>query len=67
MRVYGVDNEVFDEFNEGDLLSSLNNKQFAVEAERQGLVWSLDGFQEAFNMGDVSNNSLYIRILSNLI
>jgi len=66
IKVYGVDEDVFNEFNEEDLLSELDNEQFANEAERQGLVWSLKGFQEAFNIGEVdSNNCLYIRFIEN--
>jgi len=65
IKVYGVDEDVFNEFNEEDLLSELDNEQFANEAERQGLVWSLKGFQDAFNKGEINSEYIYIRFIEN--
>lgn len=58
IRVYGIDPDLYD----GSILD-LPDDQFQEEAEAQGLVWSLQGFQEAFNLDDLSSASLFIRFI----
>ena len=50
IRIYAVDllscdNPLFDTLD-----------QFMDEAERQGLVYTLNGFEKAFNLGQISND-----------
>jgi hypothetical protein len=52
-RVYCIDPENDDMFNEDG--SRLTNEQFMDAAEKRGLVWSLEGFQDAFNLNRVSD------------
>ena len=42
---------------------SLTDDQFIEEAEQQGLVWSLKGFESAFNSEEVSSQ-WFIRIIN---
>jgi hypothetical protein len=59
IRVYGIDPDLYD----GSILD-LPDDQFQEEAEAQGLVWSLQGFQEAFNLDELSSNNLFIRFVT---
>lgn len=43
--------------------SSLTDEEFISEAERQGLVWSLKGFEQAFNQSYVSSDDMTIKII----
>jgi hypothetical protein len=60
LRVYGIDIiDLPDSFNvdcEDDL--------FIETAEHQGLVWSLEGFQEAFNNDTVDITAIFIRFIA---
>jgi hypothetical protein len=59
IRVYGVDvNEAPD-----DALESGNPERFIEEAEAQGLVWSLAGFQLQFNSGELNQDNILIKII----
>jgi hypothetical protein len=59
IRVYGVDvNEAPD-----DALESGNTERFMDEAEAQGLVWSLEGFQHQFNSGELNQDNILIKII----
>lgn len=57
-RIYAIDTEV-------DSLDPtlFDDEGFVFEAEKQGKVWSLEGFQNAFNSGEISDY-WYIRILN---
>ncbi len=49
--------DVNDDVVYGNVLADLNqmpDDEFIGHSQRQGLVWTLEGFQEAFNGGDVS-------------
>jgi hypothetical protein len=61
IRVYGVD---IDEVKCPDKPTSLNDEDFIKEAERQGLVWTLKGFQDQFNKS-YSLCDLIIRFIEN--
>jgi hypothetical protein len=55
-RVYCIDmddDELYAEDFDG--VWDLSDEKFIEHAERQGLVWSLEGFQEAFNQDGVSD------------
>lgn len=59
IRVYGVDvNEAPD-----DALESGNTERFIEEAEAQGLIWSLEGFQHQFNSGELNQDNILIKII----
>lgn len=58
IRVYGIDPDGYD-----GMILDLPDDQFQEEAEAQGLVWSLQGFQEAFNLDDLSSANLFIRFI----
>lgn len=62
IKVYGID---VDEEKCPDSPNSLNNDAFIEEAERQGLVWSLEGFEKGFNEGDINSDKIIIKILQN--
>jgi hypothetical protein len=66
IKVYGVDVDMF--YNESSLdklLDDLTNEEFVEEAEKQGLVWSLKGFEKACNESEININRINIKILQN--
>ena len=65
IRVYGIN---VDQIWDGLELSSIidpksPNDQFMEIAEAQGNVWSLQGFQSAFNNDELSSFNLFIKIV----
>lgn len=65
-RVYGVDYEkVFDDV---DCLTGIGSgitipdNEFIEIAEKQGYVWSLNGFQHDYNISDIKD-TIVIRII----
>jgi hypothetical protein len=46
-----------------DALESGNPERFIEEAEAQGLVWSLAGFQLQFNSGELNQDNILIKII----
>jgi hypothetical protein len=58
IRVYGIDleNYEFDTFP-----GSWEDEKFISEAEIQGNVWSLQGFERDFNEDSLNQNNLFIR------
>ncbi len=60
--VYGIDINHFEDL--GIALNDFTDEMWIEESERQGLVWSLDGFQRDFNAELVDSGSLYIRFIS---
>lgn len=58
IRVYGIDPDYYD-----GVIQDLPDDQFQEEAEAQGLVWSLQGFQDAFNLDGISSFNLFIRFI----
>ncbi len=65
IRVYGINVELYDSDDNYDtgFHSSWSDEKFIQEAEIQGNVWSLNGFQEAFNNDDINQYVLMIRII----
>ena len=59
IRIYGIEATV-----EEPLLARITDDEFISKAEQQGLVWTLKGFEDAFNSSDISD-TWYIRIINN--
>lgn len=58
IRVYGIDLDLLpDDHKIWD-----NDENFITEAEQQGNVWSLKGFQLQANAGEINLNNILIRI-----
>lgn len=57
IRVYGIDASLF----EGKIFE-LTNNDFVHIAEEQGNVWSLEGFESAFNSEEISHD-IFIRFV----
>lgn len=49
------------EFNSADELS---NDEFQTLAEEQGRVYTLEGFQEAFNLAEINSSIDFIRFIN---
>jgi len=67
LRVYVADIDQYDLGNElanDHSLLDLTDEQFVNESERQGLVYTLKGFEEALNSEDLIPTNHYIRILN---
>jgi len=62
IRVYLVDFYNYD-FDDNDSPSDFSDEKFMSEAEKQGNVYSLSGFQNAYNEGDINGENSYIRII----
>jgi len=65
IRVYGINVDIFYTENEERLFSDLSKEEFIEEAEKQGLVWSLEGFEKVFNKDDIEYYNTIIKILQN--
>lgn len=63
-RVYLIDLSKYQDFdvNSSDDPIKMDDDAFITEAERQGNVWSLDGFQRSWNDEEVPYDS-YMRIV----
>lgn len=59
IRVYGVDLDVLPE--QHSIWDSDNN--FITEAEAQGLVWSLKGFEFQANNDQINFDNIFIKII----
>ena len=60
IRVYLVD---FYNYNLGDGVYDWDDERFISEAEKQGTVYTIVGFQYAYNEGDINGENSYIRII----
>jgi hypothetical protein len=65
-RVYGIHPN--DEYATIDLgtrsIYDISDEEWIGESEAQGLVWSTGGFASAFNTDEVSQENLFIRIIT---
>lgn len=59
-KVYGIN---VDEPHGIDNFKEATDSQWIAESEMQGWVWSLQGFQDAFNNSEIPFESMLIRIL----
>lgn len=55
--------ETNDDLSKGGIPKQFNDEEFMDEAEKQGNVWTLQGFEKAFNNQDISDQ-LIIRIIT---
>lgn len=60
IRVYGIDLDVLPEQHP---LIWDSNENFINEAEAQGLVWSLKGFELQANNDQINFNNIFIKII----
>lgn len=63
IRVYLVDFYNYD-FDDNDSPYDFSDEKFMLEAEKQGNVYTLEGFQYAYNEGDINGENSYIRIIN---
>ena len=63
IRIYGIDHSHETDTDIELDYGSLTNDEFMAKAEEQGFVWTLEGFQNGFNEGEISDE-LFIRILN---
>ena len=68
LRVYGINLNFINDGIEHQRIvdSELNDREFIEIAEEQGFVWSIKGFENAYNSDDVSSQ-LFIRFISHEI
>lgn len=68
IRIYGIDlGQIWDGRELQDITdpkspNPLSDEQYIEISEEHGLVWTLDGFQKAFNAGEISDE-WYIRFI----
>lgn len=62
VRVYVV-NTSDERVSDIDSFTDLTDEEFMFEAEEQGRVYTLEGFQRAFNLSDVNTQSDVIRFI----
>ena len=62
-RVYVIDSndERVEDINN---IKELSNSEFMFEAEEQGTVYSLDGFEKAFNDESLNTDTDFIRFIT---
>lgn len=65
-RVYGIHpTDVYETFDLGTRsIYDVSDEEWIGESEAQGLVWSTIGFTSAFNTDIISQENLFIRILT---
>jgi hypothetical protein len=65
IRVYGIKPDTA--YSTLDLgtrgLLDISNEEWINEAEAQGQIWSLYGFQDQFNCDQIDQQDLFIRII----
>ena len=52
----------FEKFGDDARVESINKEEFVEEAERLGMVYSLQGFQNAFNFDTINSYDSFILI-----
>ena len=65
IKVYGINVDKFYTDDEERLFSNLSEEEFIEEAEKQGLIWSLQGFEKDFNEVGIDSDKIIIKILQN--
>lgn len=60
VNVYLID---INQLDEGEVPTSWDDNTFVNVAECQGLVYSLEGFQNAFNNDEIDTYNCYIRFV----
>ena len=60
-RIYLVD--ISDMEFEDDIPTSWSDEKFMTEAEKQGGIYSVNGYQKAFNDDNINQTSSYVRFI----
>ena len=63
IKVYGINVDKFYTDDEKRLFYNLSKEEFIEEAEKQGLIWSLQGFEKDFNEVGINSDKIIIKIL----
>lgn len=67
-RVYGICIDELDKNTSRKIKKgSLGNYDFKELAEKQGLVWTLTGFEQQFNNNEITTYNIYIRFLDEIV
>lgn len=62
IRVYAIDIDSLSKELDGKPIKDITKEEFMEESEKQGLVYTLEKFEQAFNQEEVSTNYMFIRI-----
>ena len=62
IRVYAIDIDSRSKELDGKRMKDITKEEFMAESEKQGLVYTLEKFEQAFNQEEVSTNYMFIRI-----
>ena len=62
IRVYAIDIDSISKELDGKRMKDITKEEFMAESEKQGLVYTLEKFEHAFNQEEVSTNYMFIRI-----
>ena len=62
IRVYAIDIDSISKELDGKRMKDITKEEFMAESEKQGLVYTLEKFEQAFNQEEVSTNYMFIRI-----
>lgn len=62
IRVYAIDIDSISKELDGKRMKDITKEEFMAESEKQGLVYTLKKFEQAFNQEEVSTNYMFIRI-----
>lgn len=62
IRVYAIDIDSISKELDGKHIKDITKEEFMAESEKQGLVYTLEKFEQAFNQEEVSTSYMFIRI-----
>lgn len=62
IRVYAIDIDSISKELDGKRMNDITKEEFMAESEKQGLVYTLEKFEQAFNQEEVSTSYMFIRI-----
>ena len=62
IRVYAIDIDSISKELDGKPIKDITKEEFMEESEKQGLVYTLEKFEQAFNQEEVSTTYMFIRI-----
>lgn len=62
IRVYAIDIDSISKELDGKRMKDITKEEFMAESKKQGLVYTLEKFEQAFNQEEVSTSYMFIRI-----
>ena len=66
MKIYGINITADDIFTDyADTIEDIEDEDLMDMAEKQGYVWSLDGFINALNRDEINTNFFRFRAIDN--